>query len=278
MREARVNARFLDGPSGRLFALLRHPAAQPGGSCVLVAPPFADEMNKTRRMLTELADALVRRGFGLLIVDPYGTGDSEGEVEAGDWQCWRQDLATAAVWSAAEGWPVTHLLGVRLGCVLAAEVANDLPRVEKTVFWQPVLDGSRMLEQFLRLRVVASMMEQDRKETTVDLRRRLAAGETLEIAGYALSGNLAGQIDALRLESRLGAHLGAVQWFEIVRAADAPAPAPAVRAAAAASIPLQTVPAEPFWSSVEIVTSPVLVQRTAEFFSAEPGSAPANGV
>jgi exosortase A-associated hydrolase 2 len=265
----RTTARLLDGPSGRVFALLRHPVEATRRGCVLVAPPFAEEMNKTRRMVSDLSDALANRGFGLLVVDLFGTGDSDGEFEAGNWPQWRQDLATAAAWSAAVGWPVNCLLGVRLGCILAAEIARDLPGVDGTVFWQPVLDGGRMLEQFLRLRVVASMMEQDRKETTADLRRRLGAGETLEVAGYSLGGALATQLDGLRLERELGPHLGVTQWFEIVRAPDAPAPAPAMRVAAAASIPLHTVPAEPFWSSVEIVTSPLLVERTAEFIAAE---------
>jgi hypothetical protein len=48
---------FIDGAQGRLFVLLRAPA-RAAAPAVLVAPPFGDEMNKSRRMVTDLAQVL----------------------------------------------------------------------------------------------------------------------------------------------------------------------------------------------------------------------------
>jgi exosortase A-associated hydrolase 2 len=270
LSEDRLVPRFLGESGRRVFALLRLPAAAPR-SCVLIVPPFAEEMNKTRKLMTDVAAALARRGVATLLVDLFGTGDSEGDFAQADWTRWHADLELAAAWSESEGGRVDGLLAVRLGCVLGAEFAQRRQqrqqRIVRSVFWQPVLDGSRFLDQLLRLRVAASMMEQDQKETTAGLRARLASGEALEIAGYSLSSALAAQLDAARLEQWLGNHLGTLEWIEVVRSAEAAAPVPSIKAAERAraqglEVTLTPVPGEPFWSSVEIVQIPALVERT----------------
>ncbi len=70
---------------------------------------------------------------------------------------WQDDLARTARWCEGAVGPVTGLLGIRLGCALACEdeVLAAMPALSRTVFWQPVLDGSRHLAQFMRLRVAA---------------------------------------------------------------------------------------------------------------------------
>ena len=264
--------RFLGEPGRRVFALLRLPPAAPR-SCVLIVPPFGEEMNKTRKLLTDVAAALARRGVASLLVDLSGTGDSDGDFEQAEWSRWLADLEIAAAWSEAEGWRIDGLLGVRLGCVLGAQFVQQRQHLLRSVFWQPVLDGSRFLDQLLRLRVAASMMEQDRKETTAGLRARLAAGESLEIAGYSLSSRLAAELDGVRLEQWLGEQLGTLDWIEVVRSADAPPPVPSVKATERArangmKVTLTAVPGEPFWSSVEIVQIPALVERTVALLEA----------
>jgi exosortase A-associated hydrolase 2 len=265
---ARLHPTFIGNSDARIFALLRRPAGD-CGACVLIVPPFAEEMNKSRRIATDFARAAASRGLAALSVDLYGTGDSDGEFEEGTWDGWKADLRGAIAWAAHEGCKVTTLLGIRLGCALAAEVARDSDLgIECSVFWQPVLDGSRMFDQFLRLRVAAAMMEHDRKESTADLRAKLRAGESLEIAGYFVSAELAAQLDGVHLAESMGPHLGALQWFEVVRSADSPPPVPAVKAVDAAraqglNVHLHTVPGEPFWSSTEIVTNSALVEQSA---------------
>jgi exosortase A-associated hydrolase 2 len=264
---ARVVPRFLGGDGQRVFTLLRHPG-RAGASCALLVAPFGEEMNKSRKMLTDVGIELAKRGIGSVLVDPFGTGDSDGDFADADWQRWQADLTRAVAWCAEEGLQVDRLLGVRLGCALGAQVVRDaIAGVARTVFWQPVLEGSRFLDQFLRLRVAASMMEQDRKESTADLRARFARGETIDIAGYAIAPTLAAQLDGVRLNELVGAHLGQVHWIEIVRSADTPPPAPATKAIDAAratgmNVTLYPIAGEPFWSSVEIVRIPALIDRT----------------
>jgi exosortase A-associated hydrolase 2 len=271
---APVVPRFLGVDGQRVFTLLRHPR-RAGASCALLVAPFGEEMNKSRKMLTDVGIELGKRGIGSVIVDPYGTGDSDGDFSQADWARWHSDLRQAVTWCAEEGLKVDRLLGVRLGCALGAEVVRDaIPDLTHSVFWQPVLEGSRFLDQFLRLRVAASMMEQDRKESTADLRARFARGETVEVAGYGIAPQLAAQLDRVRLAELVGPHLGQVHWIEVVRSAETPPPAPATKAvdaarAAGMNVTLQPIAGEPFWSSVEIVRIPALLERTVELLAGE---------
>lgn len=264
--------RFVDGQLGKLFVLLRKPQGRATGRSVLVVAPFAEEMNKSRRMLMLVAQALAKRGMATVLPDLYGTGDSEGDHREADWQVWQDDLARAARWAATEGWPVAGLLCVRLGCALGAEASLGLPAaIERTVFWQPVVDGERFLNQFLRLRVMASMME-DRKDTIAALRAQLQSGETIEVAGYELSPRLVAQIDGVRLVPNLGTSLGRLSWMEVVRGADSPLPASSLAAihsapATMGAIAPMAVAGEPFWTSTEIVTVPELVDQTARLLA-----------
>jgi exosortase A-associated hydrolase 2 len=259
-----LSAEFIAGSRGRLLAVVRRPS---GAACngVLIVPPFAEEMNKSRHLFTEIADALIESGVATVVVDLFGTGDSEGEFSDADWTVWKSDLAAAVQWAASRQITITKLLAVRLGCALGCEAARDNGwKLDRTVMWQPVVSGTRALDQFLRLRVAATMMQKDGKETIAGLRARLKSGQSVEVAGYDVSGRLAEQLDRVDLGQTLGANLGAVRWVEVVRSADAPPPAAATASverarAGGASVELHTVLGEPFWSSVEIVRNPTLV-------------------
>jgi exosortase A-associated hydrolase 2 len=222
-------------------------------------------------MVAELSLLLSEIGVATVLVDPFGTGDSEGDFASADWDRWRRDLLHAAAWSQAEGCRVRGLLGIRLGCALAAEVARDIPGVAATVFWQPVTEGSRMVDHFLRLRVAASMADGSRKETTAELRRALSEGQNVEIAGYDLSGALVAALDRVRLADAIGTHLGEIGWFEIARSETAEV-GPNVRRiidtirAMGTPVELAAVVGAPFWSSVEIVTNAPLLALTQAFF------------
>lgn len=262
---------FIDGPNGRLFVLLRGPMRS-GGGAVLVAPPFGDEMNKSRKMITDLARDLAARGLATVVVDPFGTGDSAGEFRDARWEGWIDDLLAAAAWSASRGLRVCALLGIRLGVLLAARVSARLPQpVRCSAFWQPVPDGGRFMTQFLRTRVAASLME-DRKETVGELRSRLLAGERLEVSGYEISPELAQRIEAEQLADAATPALGAIGWFEVAAGASAGLTATSQASleqvrARVASIEAAVHAGEPFWTSTEIVRNPGLVQATAEFLA-----------
>jgi exosortase A-associated hydrolase 2 len=270
---ATLEPAFIDGRRGKLFVLLRRPQGVAQAPCVLIVPPFAEEMNKTRPMLTMVAQGLAARGVASVLPDLYGSGDSEGEFCDADWAVWLDDLERAAAWAESRGCGVVRILAVRLGCVLAAEwLTHADRRLERTVLWQPVLDGERFMTQFLRLRVAASMME-DRKETVGGLREQLRSGETIEVAGYGLSSRLVAQVDVARLAPQISRRLGALHWMETVRGVEGALPTPSLQAIETArsslpSVDIRAVPGEPYWSATEIVRIGPLVDWTVEALAA----------
>jgi exosortase A-associated hydrolase 2 len=267
LRSHRLVARFIPGACGRILVVARLPA-QVGGMSVLVVPPFGEEMNKSRPTIAQLAEGLAARGIATILPDLGGTGDSDGEFRDADWPAWRRDIQLTAAWAGAEGWPVDALIGIRLGCALAAEAAPRMPgRIRHTVFWAPVPDGQAYLTQFLRLRVAAAMASDGPAETTATLRSRLAAGEVLEIAGYALGPGLAGQMDGIRLADALSPAVGELSWMEVTRSDPAEmtaASALAIEKARGIVSRISSLPVtgEPFWSSTEIVVNRRLVDST----------------
>jgi len=269
-----ISGHFIDGAKGPIFVLLRRPPG-PSKECVLVVPPFGEEMNKCRRMVTEVALGLAERGIATVIPDLYGTGDSCGDFVEGDWVTWRADLSAASRWSACAGHPVSSVLAIRLGCALALDgiCSSELAAPAKSVLWQPIFDGGRFLAQFLRLRVAASLME-DRKESLAELRTRLAAGTPVEVAGYNLAGRLAEDLEALAPPDYVSrGALGALAWFEVIRGLEggvSPASAKLIESTRGhgGSVESRTFSGEPFWSTTEIVVNRDLVLATVAHLAA----------
>lgn len=267
MNTARLQAQFIEGGRDRILVVTRAPAGQARGA-VLISPPFAEEMNKSRKILADLAEALARVGVVSVLPDLFGTGDSAGEFRDARWDVWKENLQRVADWIASKGWQLTGVLGVRLGCALAAEMLRDGGRVApRSVFWQPVSDGERYLTQFLRLRMAASMTDAAGKETVASLRDRLLAGKIVEVAGYELAPALASQIERVRLAAALGPQLGQLTWIEVVRGDEGRLPGPsqlAVDAGIAAGLRVETatIVGDPFWTSTEVVRNQDLVART----------------
>ena len=69
---------FIETGDRRLFALY-HPAAGDARGSVLMLPPFAEEMNMSRRMSYLTGRAFAAAGYDFLSLDLTGTGDSSGD-------------------------------------------------------------------------------------------------------------------------------------------------------------------------------------------------------
>lgn len=270
MTEGVLAPAFIAGARGRILVLLRYPRGVAQGPSVLFVVPLAEEMNKCRRMLTLTAQRLQARGIGSVIVDLYGTGDSEGEFAEADADVWLSDLEAASEWAAARQWPIAAAVCVRGGCLLGAHFAKRRElKLRSTVFWQAATHGERLVTQLLRLRVAAAAMKSGgERETVTQLRNRLATGENIEVAGYELSGALVRQLDALELRSGLGRHLGKLHWMEVVRDPQQELPAPASACVTAqresAAVEIHRFVGEPYWSSTEIVVNEALIDATVD--------------
>jgi exosortase A-associated hydrolase 2 len=272
VNESSTTAQFIEGCKGPIFVLLRRPPGSVRG-CVLVVPPFAEEMNKCRRMVAEATIDLAEHDIACVVPDLYGTGDSGGEFVDADWLTWQDDIIRTVRWVAVQGLSISGILATRLGCALTASAlaAGVIGPVERTVLWQPVFDGGRFLQQFLRLRTSASLMV-DRKESIAELRTRLRSGEVVEVAGYGLTTRLAADLDAAVTRDRLPLQFGDVTWMEVVRDLGAERPPTSSKLIdqtrfQGGRVDLRLFPGEPFWASTEIVRNREMIDATVQFFA-----------
>jgi exosortase A-associated hydrolase 2 len=245
-------------------------------SGVLFVPPFAEEMNKARRQVMLQARSLAAAGHGVLLVDLYGTGDSEGEFAEGRWDRWRNDLLAGARWLEERGYTRIGVVGLRWGSLLAADVFRELgERAERLVLWHPVLDGRQYMDQFIRLRVASAMMGGGARVTVQDLRRLLDGGESLEVAGYDLSPELVRAVDTYNLSASAPPAGSTVDWIEVVGDEDAQVSVGSQRVIqtwrqAGVDVSAATVVGQQFWATVEITVAPALIEHTTRCLSSRP--------
>lgn len=210
---------FLPGVAGRIYAVYFPPNRYKStGESVLVVPPFAEEMMRVRRMMSLQARKLSAIGIGTLILDLFGTGDSEGEFCDARWDIWRSDVGTAVNWLKSCQGEKISLLGIRLGALLAMDFVQRTTNIDidRTVLWNPVANGEKNLRDFLLLRVLAGMMQKAMPRVSLDiLRNQLADGESVEVAGYELSPTLAGDMNRLQLGLLGTDRLGPIHWIEL---------------------------------------------------------------
>jgi exosortase A-associated hydrolase 2 len=257
----------MERPGGRLFAIATAVTGRRHGPAVLVCPAFGEEMNRTRRTLHLLGEALAARGVAMLNVDLHGTGDSEGDFEDSRWEHWLDDLRAGLAWLRGQGREPITLLGVRAGALLAWELlrsGDELPG--KIVLWQPVLTGKAVMTDLLRARVAAAASSGAR-ETVAELRGALETGRSVEAAGYSLAPPLAQALDRAAVSADNAAALPGVCWIEIAsdeQSTIRPAAAAAAESLrrAGATVDLRRERDPPFWSTTETTAGRATVAAT----------------
>src|SRR5688572_7026689 len=144
------------------FCILHRPAdAQRSRGAVLFVHPFAEEMNRCRRMAALQARAFAEAGWTVLQMDLFGCGDSAGDFSAASWQAWLDDVVDAAAWLRENSGERLVIWGLRAGCLLAAQAARRIEPAADLVLWQPVSSGKQFLQQFLRLKLAAQLMSKE---------------------------------------------------------------------------------------------------------------------
>lgn len=263
-----VVAEYVSGPAERLFTIEYRPQSAARGF-VLFVPPFAGEMNRSRHMISHQARLLAADGYRVVVPDLRGTGDSYGEFRDATWEGWASDLV-AVMHASGPGSNLPVIgVGIRLGALLAlSAVRKHGLTLQSLVFWGPCLSGANFMSQFLRLRLMSSMIgKSEGGETLADLKASLDAGQSLEIAGYEVSADLYRAIAALELKQLMAGLDIPVSWFELVAADHSPLPMASANAIAAlqsagCKITSEAVAGPKFWSTIETARSDALAEQT----------------
>jgi pimeloyl-ACP methyl ester carboxylesterase len=99
-----------------------------GATIILVHGSGGSRAGGIKSRATMLANA----GYGVLVYDARGSGDSEGRPESLGWT-WHRDLDAAVNWLAARKITNVGVLGLSTGAEVALETAGDDPRIKAVV-------------------------------------------------------------------------------------------------------------------------------------------------
>jgi exosortase A-associated hydrolase 1/exosortase A-associated hydrolase 2 len=261
---------LLEGSLGPLVAFYHPPAdgVVPRGD-VLMAPAFAEEMNRCRSMVTMQAQALAAMGMGTLVLDMGGTGDSAGEFEQADWNAWRTDLQLGIAWLRQHGNGCSTVWGVRLGALMAVQLAAQDNGIRQLMLWMPVMAAKTYWTQFLRIRIAADMSMANRVKSTDDLRHQSASGQVVESSGYRVGPALAQQLDLLELPDGKPLSGCQVAWFEVVTTPESPMPRANLKLADewrsnGVAVITEKIVGPQFWQVHQRDEAPMLIRASSE--------------
>jgi exosortase A-associated hydrolase 2 len=264
-----ASAFFLPLQGGSRFCV--HHAPPPGrerGRGVIYVHPFGDEMHKSRRMAALQSRRLAGEGYSVLQIDLHGCGDSSGEFVDARWESWSSDVRAAMQWLKQRVDGPLSLWGLRLGATLACDVARDRGlEIDQLLLWQPVVEGGQFLSQFLRTRLAGEMLAGGAATSALgELRKQLAEGRSLEIAGYELHPAMASAIERMALSATVPA-ARRVRWCELAAEPGLPL-RPASRRvldmwqARGLDVSGTSIAGEPFWATIEISECEELLAAT----------------
>lgn len=266
--ESTASPFFMDAATGRRFCIYHPPSSRTAcQGAIICVPPFGEEMNKSRRVSANLARTLASAGFGVLSIDLLGCGDSSGELKDATWDIWKQDIAMAKAWIEQQIGVPAGLWGLRLGALLALDFARSSHSIERLVLWQPVLNGKSYLTQLLRTHLAADLLDAGRSLSGMtELRNALLAGNSLEIAGYDITSEMARVLDALNAEE-FSLPPVRIDWFDVISSADGRIPPARMSIAerwkaSGTIVDVHVVHSQAFWSSQEVSEAPELVAAT----------------
>jgi pimeloyl-ACP methyl ester carboxylesterase len=115
-------------------------------NCFIFVPPFAEEMNRSRRLLSLLSHKLADNGHRALIYDLPGTGDSPLDFAHARLSHWIE--ATRKIVNAQPYEAKIHLVGIRFGAALAVAADSEKAQI---IMLAPIFSGASTLRTYTRI-------------------------------------------------------------------------------------------------------------------------------
>lgn len=168
------------------------------GPHLLIIPPLFEELNRTRKLISDVMRALAAKDITSHLPDLPGTGESETDLVDTNWSDWLN-----AVKSAANACTATAVLAIRGGCLLDGAMAS-LPVMRFSPF-----EGKRLIRDLVRSRSLNDSSFDSNAQKAV-----FTGGPTI-LGGYPITSTLAcavrdaeiaefGSTKTLRLETEHG--------------------------------------------------------------------------
>lgn len=248
--------------------------AQPISQYVIIVPPFAEELNKSRKMSADFARAVAsdkESKTAVYLIDLFGCGDSGGDLIDASWALWQRNVYDLIQQLALENPQAKcNLIGIRLGASLIIECTRrflkDTP--PHLIFWQPVLNGKLFIGQFLRLKIAAAMAV-GLKLSSQEIRDEIAENQGVEVAGYYVSSALISDIEQVVLTSNDTVVYGeSISWFEVGTKDDGALLITSTKTVEkwGSSVDIATayIHDQPFWQTAEITIANKLITEVKQ--------------
>lgn len=267
MTDSVFQAEFRQMSQGHNFLL----SSQGGSnSALVILPPFADEMNKSRHILGKFIRLATRVGYSCYLMDHFGTGDSEGDLDDASLALWQADLTLLIKKLAEEGYRQISFLAIRFGALQLFDLLNReklaLP-VEHVMLWQPFFELKKFWQQFFRIKI-AEQMALGEKLSQQQLEQQLTNREKIEIAGYPISPLFYASTydgDYMLPDSVIGS-VAKITWFEVSQMAG-----PGVNVQKQLNqlqqtslVNFQLVADTPFWNTTELASAETLLRLSIQ--------------
>lgn len=181
---------YFGGPSRQLYGVIQEPASSHFADyAVLMCYPFGQEYMRSHRAFRQLGNLFARNGVASLRFDYHGTGDSMGDSSEFSFQesvknCQLAFEELQRVTAADR----IHVVGLRLGAMIAAAALGTKADVRGFVFWDSIISGASYINE-LRSTITDEQVEQ------------LIVNDTWWVSGFPLYSSVRDEIQALAFEN-----------------------------------------------------------------------------
>jgi uncharacterized protein len=158
-----MNHTILFGDSkSPLYGVFHPPYTSTKGpeSAALLCYPVGHEYLRSHWAFRMLANSLAKNGVAAFRFDYYGTGDSAGKSEEGDFSIWIENVKSASEeLKAMTGLKKVTAIGLRIGCTIISKAADEGFGFHRHIYWDPVMDSNRYFQQikYLHKKTVTSV-------------------------------------------------------------------------------------------------------------------------
>lgn len=263
---------FFGNGDYQLFGVLHAPDHGPVSKQAFVfCHPLAEEKLWTHRVFVSFARRLAARGHAVLRFDYMGNGDSDGDFAQSSLATMTSDVVAAMQTLRAEtGSEQVGLIGLRMGATVASLVAEET-NVAALVLWSPIVDGSRYMQEILRVNLTTQMaVFKTIRHDRLALAAAMEQGATVNADGYELAFPLYSQVSSVSLASAPKHHERRCLVVQIDRAPSSPNQELEKLVKAYPNATMEMAIEEPFWKEIRrwYAGAPALFETTDRWLGA----------
>ena len=240
---------------------------------VILVPPFAEELNRSKRMYVLCARQLASAGLDVVCFDYVGTGDSYGDWGSFSIPDWQANLAQVYAYIQNLGISDISVISLRFGALVVANsiFAGQL-QFNKCVFWDPIEDGEGYVRQLIRLKIAAAMTEDAKSLTTKEVLADIDQCGFVEVGGYHVTAELLDAIKRAKLSNLIEVVIDSTElhWMILKNASQNSGGATwpmSIAEGLRENVTMHTVQDTRFWMQQEVTIAPALLQETLELFA-----------